>query len=241
MQVKTEAIVINTIRYAEADLIVKMFTKDFGIVSYILKGVLKSKRGKLSPSFFQLGSILEVDIFYKKKNGLHTLKEAKPIFHFNSLHVDVIKASLISFLFEILNQVLIEEQLDQSLYQFLYEALLWLDVNKEVALFHILFLLKLTSFLGCYPDTSNIDANALGFDLERGYFISNEESREILTGDLLLKFKLLLGMKFDDIKMVSMLKIQRKELLNSMLRYYNFHVPGYREPKSLIILEQLFS
>jgi len=239
MQVKTEAIVLNAIRYADADLIVKMYTKDFGIVSYILKGVLKSKKGKLRSSFFQIGNILEIDTFQKKKNGLSTLKEVKPIFHFKTLHIDVVKGSLITFLFEILNQILVEEQSDQELYQFLYKSLLWLDINEDIALFHVLFLLGLTSFLGCYPDDSNIEA--LIFDLEKGSFISHTENNEILIGEILLKFKMLLGMKFDDIKMVLIPKIQRKELLNSMLRYYYYHVPGYREPKSLVILEQLFN
>ena len=119
MQVKTEAIVIHAIRYAEADLIVKMFTKDLGIVSYILRGVLKSKKGKLRASFFQVGNILEIDAFHKNKSQLYRLREVKPIFHFNSLNSSIVKVSLITFLFEILNQVLIEEQVDEGLYQFL--------------------------------------------------------------------------------------------------------------------------
>ena len=47
-------------------------------------------------------------------------------------------------------------------------------------------------------------------------------------------------MEFDNLKNVSMLKQQRKDLLQVILNYYNFHVSGYREPKSLLIFEQLF-
>ena len=239
MQIKTEAIVIHAIRYGEADLIVKMFTKDFGIVSFMVKRVLKSKKGKLRASFFQLGSILEIDTVFKNKKGLDLLKEVKPIYHFNSLHTIIVKSSIVTFLLEILNNVLIEEQPDKELYQFICDSLVYLDQNQEITLYHMVFLLELTSFLGCYPDTSNSGAEE--FDLETASYISYSKNKDLLTGELLANFNLLLGTKFDELKKISIAKTQRKELLNSILKYYQFHVPGYREPKSLIVLEQLFS
>ena len=46
MFTRTEAIVLSSLRYNESDLIVKCYTKSQGILSFIVKGVLKSKRGK---------------------------------------------------------------------------------------------------------------------------------------------------------------------------------------------------
>ena len=239
MQIKTEAIVISAIRYAEADLIVKIFTRQLGAVSFIVKGVLKSKKGKLRASFFQIGSFLEIDAIHKVKKNLHSLNEVKPQLHFKTLHSDIIKSSVLAFLFEIISQVLIEEEPDEDLFQFFSNAFLWLDNNDKTTHFHLLFLIKFTSFLGCYPDVSNADG--LEFDLESGKFVAFSKDSESISGELLSDFKLFLGIEFDDLKSIDIRKQQRKDLLQAVLNYYNFHVSGYREPKSLLILEQLFS
>lgn len=239
MQVKTEAIVVNTIRYSEADLIVKMFTKQVGFVSYMLKGVLKSKKGKLRPSFFQIGSLLEIDAIHYANRNLYTLKEVKPKFHFKTLHSSVLKSSVLTFLLEIIDGVLIDEESDEDLYEFFYDAFLWLDDNEELASFHVLFLIKFTAFLGCFPDDTNKEMPE--FNLESGRFVPFSKGNSTISNELLINFRLLLGMKFDDLKTISIIKEQRKYLLKMMLKYYEFHVTGYQEPKSLLILEQLFN
>ena len=43
---KSKAIVLSTLRYKENDLIVKCYTNERGLVSYLQKGVFKSKRSK---------------------------------------------------------------------------------------------------------------------------------------------------------------------------------------------------
>lgn len=239
MQVKTRAIVVSAIRYAEADLIVKMYTEHKGLVSYMVKGVLKSKKGKFRGAFFQTGLFLEVDAIHKPKNNLHILKEVKPLIHFKSLHSNIIKSSTLTFLLEIINQVLIDEAPDEDLFNFFYNSFLWLDDNENIALFHIVFLIKLTSFLGCYPDESNMNFPA--FDLESATFVPYSNNIELLSNELLTNFKLLLGTEFDELKTISIVKSQRKDLLQMVLKYYSYHVAGYREPKSLLVLEQLFN
>ena len=122
--------------------------------------------------------------------------------------------------------------------EFFKKAFLWLDNNDQLGLFHLLFLIKFTSFLGCYPDVSDI--GALEFDIESGKFGTFTKGHESITGELLSNFKILLGIEFDDLKTISIPKQQRKDLLKSVLNYYSFHVSGYKEPKSLLIMEQLF-
>lgn len=239
MHVKTKAIVINAIRYSEADLIVKMYTEQMGSASYMVKGVLKSKRGKLRASFFQKGSFLEIDAIHSEKKRLYTLKDVKPQLHFKSLHSNIIKSSILSFLFEIINQVLIDQEPDEDLYRFFHKAILWLDNNDEVALFPISFLIKFTAFLGCFPDESSMNLPA--FNIESGNFVTYSNGSFSVSNELLDDFKLLLGTEFDKLKELSIVKHQRKELLKMVLKYYSFHVAGYKEPKSLIVLEQLFS
>ena len=48
----TKAIVFSSIKYAEADLIVTCFTESSGLKTYLLRGILKSRKGRLKPSYF---------------------------------------------------------------------------------------------------------------------------------------------------------------------------------------------
>ena len=44
----------------------------------------------------------------------------------------------------------------KSLFHFIENSLRWLDNSRDIANFHISFLLKLSLHLGFYPDTSTI-------------------------------------------------------------------------------------
>ena len=69
---KTDAIVLAKIKYAESDLIVKCFTKQRGIESYLLRGILKSKKGKLKPALFFPLTQLKLEERYKENSGPNT-------------------------------------------------------------------------------------------------------------------------------------------------------------------------
>ena len=151
MLVKTRAIIIHSIRYREADLIVKAYTKSSGLKSYLVRGVLKSKKGKLRASMFQPLTILDLEAHHKDKGTLESIREAKVNPAYQTLTGNIYKSSIAMFLAEVLHQAIQEEEQNQALYQFLEESFLWLDTNEKYANFHLLFMVKLSSFLGFYP------------------------------------------------------------------------------------------
>ena len=51
MLVSTEAISLNYVKYSETSIIVKCFTKSDGLKSYLLKGILTSKKKKINAIF----------------------------------------------------------------------------------------------------------------------------------------------------------------------------------------------
>ncbi len=155
MLISTKAIVISKLKYRDNDLIVKCYTEHFGVQSYLLRGVLKSKKGKLRTAYFQLLSQLEIIINYRQKRSLQSLNEVKPLTIYNSIHSNVSKSAIVMFLAEVLSTILKEEENNESLYSYLETTLLWLDANDEVSNFHLLFLLNLSKYLGFYPDLSN--------------------------------------------------------------------------------------
>ena len=44
MDTSTSAIVLSKIRYKDNDIIVKLYTKEYGIISFIVKGERNSKK-----------------------------------------------------------------------------------------------------------------------------------------------------------------------------------------------------
>ncbi len=59
MIAKTQGVVFHQIKYSETSLIVKIYTRDFGLQSYLIKGA-RSKKSKFSPALLQHLSLLEI-------------------------------------------------------------------------------------------------------------------------------------------------------------------------------------
>jgi len=239
MVVATKAIVFSAIKYSEADLIVTCYTEVAGIKSYLLRNVLKSKKGKLKASYFQPLTQLELIADHKNRGTLEYIKEAKIHCPYETLHTDMIKSGVVMFLSEMLKNCIREEETNTELYGFLENSFLWLDRNNEVANFHIYFLLHLSSRLGFYPETSNIQAPY--FNILEGNFQEDKDSEYCIKGIYIEEFKRFFEINIEALYSVKLSKKTRHLVLELILGYYSFHVEGYQKPKSLAILNQLFS
>ena len=239
MQITTKAIVLTSLKYGDTSLIVKAFTESDGLKSYLLKGVLTSKRGKLKSAYFQPITQLELVANHKNKGTLESIREAKVSYAYQTLHTDIAKNAMALFLAEMLGNSIHEEEPNQALFQFLEASMQWLDAHDAISNFHIYVLIRLTKYLGFYPDSDAMEASC--FDLMEGEFTDTPSLNPILTGENLSYFKTFLGINFDAIHSVKMNKNNRQELLQSLVLYYELHLQGFRKPKSLAVLNEVFS
>ena len=239
MQVSTRALVFSAIKYAEADLIVSCFTEDFGLKSYLLRRVLTSKKGQLRVSLFQPLTLLQLEAFHKDKGTLEHIKEAKVLQPYQSLHTNVVKSSVVLFLAEILKNCIREEEANKTLFEYIRRALQWLDVNDVITNFHLLFLLKLTTYLGFHPDTSQSDLPY--FNLMEGNFQKKSFGNYCEKSEAVETLKSFFGINFDALISKKTTKKQRFEVLDLLLLYYQLHLHGYKKPRSLLVLNQLFN
>ncbi|WP_299258774.1 DNA repair protein RecO [uncultured Aquimarina sp.] len=239
MIVQTSAIVIHSLRYGESDLIVSLLTKTSGLRSYLLKGILKSKRGKIRSSLFQPLTLLEIEANHKDKGTLERIKEAKILIPYQSLHTDFVKSSLVFFLSEVLKNTIREEEVNEELFHYLETTFLWLDSHDNIGNFHISFLIKLTQYLGFYPDISDISLSV--FNMHEGRFQDDNSNVYCLEGYSVLMFKEFLGTTFEESMSIKMSRIVRNEILSMLLVYFELHLHGFKKPKSLSILNEIFS
>lgn len=239
MQVTTKAIILSSLKFGDTSLIVKAFTQSDGLKSYLLKGVLAAKKGKVKTAYFQPLMQLELIAIHRNKGTLESIMEAKVSYHYNTLHSDIAKNAMTLFLAEMLGNCILEEECNEELFHFLETSLQWLDTSTDVTNFHILFLILLTKYLGFYPDTTDIAAPY--FDLMEGSFTEEISLNPILKEDTLNNFRRFLGINFDDIHTIKLRNSYRQELLRGIILYFEFHVQGFRKPKSLTILNEVFS
>lgn len=239
MQVTTKAIVLTSIKYGDTSLIVKMYTQSNGIRSYILKGVLSSGKGRLKAAYFQPLAQLELVAVHKDRGSLEHIREVRANYHYQSLHTHIAKNAITFFLAEMLANSIHEEEPNDGLFHFLEATLQWLDSNDEFVDFHLCFLLSLTRYLGFYPDTKNMDFPC--FDLLEGEFVKTESLNPVLVGEELLHFRRLLGVNFDTLRSIRLRKRDRQNLLKNLINYFELHLQGFRRPKSLAVLNDIFS
>lgn len=237
MLVKTKAIVISSLKFQEKSLIVKCFTLSNGLKSYFVRDAFSSRKASQKIAYFQPLSILEIEAVHKNKGTLENFKEIKTAVPFQSIHTDIVKSTMVMFLSEMLHYSIQEEEKNESLFLFLETALTWLDNHDEISNFHLILLLETTKYLGFYPDISEIDLPF--FEMNNGVF-TLFHGLSALTEHETNLFKKLIDLKFDNNQKVFHV-LERQILLKVLIDYYSFHLEGFKKPKSLDVLREIFS
>lgn len=237
--VKTEAFVIGTIKYGDSSLIVHLFTEALGYRSYLIKGILTSKKGKLKKSYFQPLSHLSIEVSDKKPDRLGYIRECNLMTSALQQESDPIKGPLLLFLCEVLASVLKEEsERNAPLFAYLRTTMHWLENLDRLGNFHIKFLIDLTKFVGFYPNTTLIEAAY--FDLESGCYSKTLPRGKSIQGEILTLFNQFLGTNFEASLNIKLTKDLRSQILHTILTYYAFHLQGFKQPKSLDVLHEIF-
>lgn len=234
MLLTTKAIVLNTIKFQDKKLIVKCFTAEAGLKSYMAY-ISSSKKSNTKLSYFQPLSQLELVVIHKNKGTIENFKEIKIANQYYTNHSNIYKNAIVFFISEWLSISLKEEEKNEDLYTFIETSLLWLDSHEIIANFHVIFLIQLTKYLGFYPEQSD----EVFFDLKEGIWVSINTPDTISEFESLL-FKKLLTLSFDNLDKL-FTQSERQTILNILIKYYSQHVSGFKKPKSLEVLNDLFA
>ena len=238
MILTTKAIVLNSIKYGDNNLIVRCYTENEGTKSYLLRGILSSKKGKLKPAYFQPLTQLRLTANHNNKGTLNSIKEVEIINHYKTIFTNITKQSIVFFLSEILTFSIQEEEENKGLYEYIETSLIWLDTHQTTTNFHLLFLLNLTKYLGFYPETKLLYLDY--FDLQEGRFLQHPPKFNFISGTDLVAFKKILGINFEGLDKVEFNAKSRQQVLSILIQYFELHLSGFRKPKSLEVLKTIF-
>ena len=143
----TRGIVFHTIKYSETSIIVKIYTGLFGIQSYLIKGIRKSK-SKSRAGLFQPMTLLDLVVYHRERHSLQSVKEVTLAHPFKTLPFDIRKSSIALFINELIYKAIREEEANPDLFRFLWQTILTLDSTEEgVSSFHISFTVQLMHHL----------------------------------------------------------------------------------------------
>ena len=240
MLAKTQAIVLHSIKYGETRLIVDMFTRMFGRQSFIVT-ISKTSKAKVKKQFFQPLTLLEIETDIRSKLQLQKLGDVRLMTPFTSIHFDPDKLAISLFVAEFLYYALRSEQRNVLLYDYLENSILWLDGQQSrFANFHLVFLMRLSRFLGFYPNLDDYEDNDY-FDLRESVFTKNPPvHRDFLQPNEAQKVLLMMRMDFPTMYLFRMSHEERNRLLEVAIKYYRLHLPDFPEMKSIEVLQTLY-
>ncbi len=238
MRIKTAGIILRYFRYGDNGMIAHIYTKEYGRQAFIFKGG-SSRNAKRKMNFLQPLALVELPIDYRLQKELYTGNGTQSLQTFQSIPFQQIKSSIAFFLAEVLSKVLHLYDADEQLFEFLQEAILFLDEEEtKGANFHLAFLIKLTEYLGIQPMLAE-EENACFLNISYGEFSNNEDvdSLSAQNSELWKDFQ---KKPFHTADEMALSREQRNELLQNVLKYYTYHLQDLGKLKSLGVLQELF-
>ncbi len=243
---KTEALVLNKWDFRETSLIVNFYTRDFGKMSGILKGI-KKEPAKFASTLepFSYNDI----VFYKKINSaLHLVSQCDRKANFDLVRQNIHKVGAASLMMELIDAVMPQEDKNEEVFDLALTCLKELEVNQNSEKIMTIFKIKMLAFSGFKPHFDSCVScgarmsghskfsSALGGLLCCGCYPRDLKARSIFRGTVAsilhierneFKNNLNLGMN-------PQIKKELDLILNSFL---NFHLE--RELKSQKVLNKL--
>lgn len=174
----TLGIILFRRKYSEADRILTIYTKSYGLMSYMAKGVRKTTSRKRG----------HIEVFSKVRlsaaNGrnMDVLTEVETINSYDSVRKDLNRVSLAYFYVEAITKLVKEEEKNLTLFKLLDDSLKNLPKEKNLKNARKRFIEEALTILGFWPRGKGVaDADSL---LEN---ITERELYSIRVGKKVLK------------------------------------------------------
>ena len=236
MDDKIHGIVLQSLRYGDSSLIVKVFTRSRGLQSYMVKGACSHGAKNRAALFQNLNLITYVEAG-KPKGTLGYLKDVQLSIVYQSLPFVMNKSAILMYVSELLSKTITEQEQNEALYDFIVRSLQWLDlVEKDFANFPLFFTLELTRYLGFYPKSNHKEGYC--FDMMEGSFAHDYPLHpyyfDAESAELLSRF---LDKGIDEACGIPLRVTQRRELLDNLIVFMRLHAPVMKDFHSHEVLK----
>ena len=237
MDDKIQGIVLQSIRYGDTSLIVKVLTRNYGLRSYMVKGAFNRGSSQRAALFQNLHFIQYVEVGRPNKGTLHYMKDVQLSLVYHSIPLEMNKSAILMYVSELLTKTLTEEAPNTTLFDFVHQSMQWLDLVEEgYANFPLYFTLELTRLLGFYPKTNH--QQEWCFDMMEGSFAHDYPLHPYYfdASDAYLLASLL-DLGIDEACRLPMSTQQRRAMLNGLITFMRLHAPVMNDFHSHEVLQ----
>ena len=117
---------------------------------------------------------------------------------------------------------------------------LYVGCETSFANFHLVFLMRLSRFLGLYPNVEEYSSSDY-FDLLNACFVSSQPYHGMFVRpEEASHIRTLMRMNYETMHLFAMNRMERNRCLDIINEYYRLHLPDFPELKSLPVLQELF-
>lgn len=240
MLYKTKGIVLHSLNYNDKYRIVHIYTEVFGRVPYLVSKS-KGKKTTASTVLFHPFAVLELEVDHQHLREIQRIREARPLIVLTAVPFDPVKMPVVMFLAEFMFKVVKDVQPNGLLFDFVSHSIAVFDLLESgIANFHLVFMIKLSRFLGFYPNDEGYRPGMF-FDMQHGAFVSCKPGHPFFLspGDSEI-FLLLLRMNYENMHVYAFSRHDRINIIQRILDYYKVHFSTMTELKSLEVLQALF-
>lgn len=240
MQAKTTGIILHQVKYSDSQSIVSIYTREFGRMSYMVRGANRKKSATRS-ALLQPLSIVEIDVSHNPKKDIQSIKDIRIAIPFYHIPYDPVKNGLALFMTELLQKTLKHSENDKELYNFIENSVCQLDKCEEgIGNFHLVFMAGLARQLGFAPDMLNGNGYKF-FDMMNGIFERSQPLHaHFLEGKQAETFKSIMELDYDCLNSLPMNRIQRAGVLTNFVEYYKLHLTDFQSLHSIEVMHKLW-
>lgn len=239
MSTHCRGIVFKAVKYGDSSLIVKIFSKDYGLQTYLIKGAF-SRNSKYKSALFQPMTLIEFESRIRPGKDIQYMSEIMVETAYFSIPFDMRKNAIVLYISELLNKAIQEEESNINLYGFIHKSMEWLDLHQgSIADFPVFFTFELSRYLGFYPKPEK-NCTTDYFDLLNGMFVQSVPSHPYFTVQPLTNCLLsLYNLPLEQIETLDFSNDTRRQLINILVDYYQLHLPSFKGLKSHEILRSV--
>ena len=237
------AFVLKTTNYSETSVIAKVYTRQWGLQSVMIKGV-RSAKSRNKQNLLQPLSYVDISMYRNEKKQIQFAKELKPFKQWKDTPYNYEKTAITFFINELLYKTIREEACHMQLFDFIDESLTTLDErDKALADFPIRFLIKASAMFGFLP-LDNYSTQNRFFNLDEGRFVPQSTSDQPATQSILAEEPSNLLHNYLSLNNIYQSEIitsqpMRNNLLMALLEYYKIHFNQLHDFKSHAILHDI--
>lgn len=237
---KTEAIVLNKIKYSDSSFIVNLISEDLGRFAAMVRISKSSKSNIKQASFFPL-NIIETEINLKNNREVQTLTYCNNVENLQNILLDINKLTIAQFIAEIILKTIKEKETNSKTYNYIKNFTLELNSNSsETNNIHLLFLKDFAALSG-FEMYNNYCKETPFFNIKEGLFspvfTSSTESLDLHESQILCN---LLSAK-NTKELIKLNPHNKRLLIEKILLFYEHHIPNFGKTKSLKILQEVFN